>query len=152
MEKEDRIQAALPYFFRRRLGLRLITLPPLTQNLMLWTRCPNTQQQHKRLSFEKAVISELISQFPAYDYCELGLYHSLTNWLPFYWHGFKQSTNYTYVIENLDMGDEVFARFSHAKRKNLKRAEAIVQLGPELNAGEFYAHSCDDFGQGGAIG
>jgi hypothetical protein len=115
-------------------------MPGQTQNFMLWINYTDSTKPEARLSKEKQVITELIQQLPAFQLFSLNFYHSLTNWLPFYWQGFSQTTRYTYVIDDLTDLAAVFARFSHAKRKNIKRAERILQLGPELSAQQLFDH------------
>jgi len=128
---------------------RHIGVPPLTQNLRLWINYTDSSKTEAHLSQEKEVITELIRQLPAFDCFRLNLYRSLTNWLPFYWQGFTQTTRYTYVIEDLTDLAAVFASFSHAKRKNVKRAESLLHLGPELNAREFFDHHSATLGATG---
>lgn len=126
-----------------------IGMPQLTQNVKLWIKYTDSNKPESRLSQEKSVITELIQQLPAFDSLSLNLYHSLTNWLPFYWRGFSQTTRYTYVIDNLTDLEAVFGSFSHAKRKNIKRAEALLKAGPELGAREFFEHHEMTLAKGG---
>lgn len=37
-----------------------------------------------------------IDNLPKFDYFNMNFHYSITNWLPFYWRGFKQTTRYTY--------------------------------------------------------
>ncbi|NQT14861.1 MAG: GNAT family N-acetyltransferase [Planctomycetes bacterium] len=148
-ETNGQITGALPLYRSRRMFFDAITMPPFTQNFHLWLSYPNSQKSEKRLSYEKSVITELIEGLAPFDYFAMNLYHALTNWLPFHWKGFTQSTRYTYVIESLADLDAVFQRFSHAKRKNIKRAEKTLSLGPELTASEFYDHHVLTLGKQG---
>jgi lipid II:glycine glycyltransferase (peptidoglycan interpeptide bridge formation enzyme) len=75
------------------------------------------------LEYEKKIMNELIEQLPKVDVFNQSFHHSLTNWLPFYWKGYKQSTGYTYVIENLSNLDEVFKNFTSSTRKEIRKAE-----------------------------
>jgi len=148
-ETNGQISGALPFYRSRRAFFDVIAMPPFTQNLRLWLRYPDSQKSEKRLSHEKSVITELIEGLPPFDYFAVNFYHALTNWLPFHWKGFRQSTRYTYVIESLEDLDAVFLRFSHAKRKNIKRAEKTLALGPEFTAGELYDHHVLTLGKQG---
>jgi hypothetical protein len=148
-ERNGHVIGSLPYYFTRRYLFRLIRMPPFTQSFRLWIQSSNSSKPDKRASHEKAVLTELIRKLPPFDSFQLRFYHSLTNWLPFYWQGFRQTTCYTYVIEDLSDLDAVFQAFSHAKRKNLKRAAATVTLGPELSAREFHEHHTRTLGKQG---
>ena len=150
--KDGCVVAALPFPLRRRCGFRAITMPPLTQSLRLWLAYPPTEKYEKRLSFETEMLHELIDKLPPFDLFRLSLYRSLTNWQPFHSRGFRQTTLYTYVIEDLSNLEAVLARFSHAKRKNIKRAEKQVEVGTDLPARDFYEnHKMTLAGQGKAI-
>jgi GNAT acetyltransferase-like protein len=134
------IVGAMPFCYKTDGRFAQIGMPAQTQNFMLWINYTDSVKPEARLSQEKQVITELIHQLPAFESFSLNFYHSLTNWLPFYWQGFTQTTRYTYVIDDLTDLASVFARFSHAKKKNIRRAESILQLGPELTAQEFFNH------------
>ncbi|MGI9459475.1 MAG: hypothetical protein ACR2NF_05705 [Pirellulales bacterium] len=140
VEKNGQPVGAFPFQYKRKAFFKTITMPQLTQCVSLWIQEPNSLKQEKVLSHQKTIISELIQQLPPYDYFNLNFYHSLTNWLPFYWHGFGQTTRYTYIIQDLNSLDDVFQSFSHAKRKNIKRAEKLLKLGPELSGRELFNH------------
>ena len=66
--------------------------------------------------------------------------YNFTNWLPFYWAGYGQTTRYTYVIPNLTDLNRVFSEFNHSKRKNIKKAEKLVSVCTDLPAKELYAN------------
>jgi hypothetical protein len=140
VENARGIVGTMPFYYRTDGRFAQISMPGQTQNFKLWIDYTNSAKLEARLSQEKQVITELILQLPAFESFNLNFYHSLTNWLPFYWQGFTQTTRYTYVIDDLTDLADVFARFSHAKRKNIRRAEGILQLGPELTAQEFFNH------------
>ncbi len=127
----------MPYYIKKRMGFTLLTQPPLTQTLGPWIR-PSTAQYAKVLSYQNEVMSALIEQLPKYDYFSQNWHYSNTNWQPFHWKGFKQTTSYTYVIESLKNVEDVISRFSHAKRKNIKKASNLVRVFFDLDANDFY--------------
>jgi lipid II:glycine glycyltransferase (peptidoglycan interpeptide bridge formation enzyme) len=100
VEKGGQIVASMPYYVRRFFGLKIITMPKLTQNMGPYIKYPPGQKYYKTLSWDKKITEELISQFPATDFFQQNFHHSIQNWLPFYWHDFQQTTSYTYLIEN----------------------------------------------------
>lgn len=113
-------------------------MPPLTQTMGVYIIYPQDQKYEKKLSYEKDMMSKLIEALPKYDKFSQKFHPQITNWLPFYWKGFSQTTRYTYVIDNINDMDSVVANFSHAKRKNIKRAEKIVKVTFDLSAKAFY--------------
>lgn len=103
--KGDEVVAAMPYVLKQRWGMTIISQPLLTQTLGPWIR-PSHAKYAKRLSREKDLMEALIEQLPEYDHFSQNWHHSQSNWLPFYWKGFSQTTRYTYRIESLDRCDE----------------------------------------------
>lgn len=96
----DQIIGALPYTSRKRLGLRVIGQPKLTQNLGPWVR-PSNVKYAKLLGYEKDILQALADNLPEFDHYAQNWHLDRTNWLPFYWRGFKQTTRYTYRINRL---------------------------------------------------
>jgi hypothetical protein len=138
VEKGGSIIASMPYFRKKKAIFNIITMPKHTQNMGVYIKYPDGQKYEKQLSFEKEVMTDLIEQLPTVDYFNQTFHYSITNWLPFYWKGYTQTTNYTYVIEDLSDLDAVFKEFNHAKRKNIKKAEKFLTVKFDLPAKEFY--------------
>lgn len=101
VEKNGRIMASLPYVFRRRYGLTKLTQPPLTQTLGPWLRL-ESEKYSTILSRQKSLMEALIEKLPPFSQYEQSWHHSQTNWLPFFWKGFQQTTRYTYVLPCLE--------------------------------------------------
>ena len=47
----------------------------------------------------------------------------MTNWLPFHWRGFSQTTRYTYVLEVLEDEAAIWQGFRENIRREIRRAE-----------------------------
>ena len=63
----------------------------------------------------------------------------LTNWLPFYWKGYKQTSFYTYRLEDISDIELLFKNFQPNKRKNINKArKAGYQVKFDLSAAQFY--------------
>jgi hypothetical protein len=139
-KKDNEIFGALPYAWRTNKRYRHIYQPLFTQNNGTWIRYPGQQTEAKRLSLEKEVMGALIGQLEKLDISTFRqrFHYSVTNWLPFYWNGYSQTTCYTYVIEDISDIVGVEENFSHAKRKNIAKAAKIVEVKFDLGAEEFY--------------
>ena len=96
--------ACLRYALTRRWGRTLLTMPPLTQTLGPWL-APQAGKEASRLGREKDLVAELFHGLPRHDYFASNLSPDTTNWLPWYWLGCSQTTQYTYVID-LTVGEE----------------------------------------------
>jgi len=124
-DKGGEIIGALPYYTARRWGLKVIQLPPLTTYGGPWLRYPQQIgfKEVSRLSFEKKVMAELIRQLPRRVFFKQNFRPEITNWLPFYWEGFQQTTRYTYIFEPINDLESITAGFKNTLRSDLKKAE-----------------------------
>lgn len=136
IEKKGDIIATLPYFIEKRYGFRFFTLPPLTPVLGPWFR-PSDGKYTNQLSHQHKMMTDLILQLPEFDLFRQNFHHSITNWLPFHWQGFQQTTRYTYVIENLLEPDRVWQSFRENIRRNIRKAQKTVQIRHDLDLNRF---------------
>lgn len=125
--KGDQIDAAMPFCMDRKFGFKRIYQPPFTQTLGPWTReiqGSNYNQQSKAHKYTKA----LIEQLPAFDVFKQNFHPDITDWLPFYWHGFKQTTRYTYILDDLSDHDELWKSLRSNIRTDINKARDIHGL------------------------
>ncbi|MBL4654242.1 MAG: methicillin resistance protein, partial [Bacteroidia bacterium] len=101
IEKGGEITASFPYVKSKRLIFSLLSMPKLTPYLGIWMRYPPDQKYTSRLSHEKEITNELITQLPKCDHFAQRFHPSFSNWLPFYWHSYEQVTRYTYLLDDL---------------------------------------------------
>ncbi len=113
----------------------VISMPLLTQKLGPYIVYPLNQSNAKRLSFENEIICEILKRLPKVDEFNVNFNYTYTNWLPFYWAGFKQTTRYTYLIDNLD--NDVFSRFVPAKRTDIRKALELIEIRNGLSGVDF---------------
>jgi hypothetical protein len=118
--------ARLPYVTEKRLGLRGLTMPPLTQTLGPWLAPSSSDKQAGQLAWQKELMNKLIEGLPPHDYFYQRFHYSIGNWLPFYWHGFDQRTRYTYVIDSLEDLDRVWDEFQSNIRREIRKARKQV--------------------------
>jgi len=72
------------------------------------------------------------------SYYSQNFHSSFTNWQPFYWRGFKQTTRYTYQIKDLSNLEAVFNNFSSAKQRHIKKENGDLTVDFSLSAEAFY--------------
>lgn len=139
IEKNGNIISAMPYYITQKKGFKVITMPPLTQAMGPWIKYPPNQKYANKLSLEKELYLDLIKKLPDFDHFAQNFNYRVTNWLPFYWKGFEQTTRYTYIIENLGDLKEVFSRFKDNMRNKINKARKIVSVIDEGRIEDFYA-------------
>lgn len=137
LENEGRIKVSMPYFIKRICWQKIITMPPLTPFMGPWIRYPENQKYGQRLSYEKQVMTKLIVKLPQNKYFLQNFHYSITNWLPFYWKGFTQTTRYTYIIDDLNNLSNIFSNLQSNFRNKIRKAEKIVTVLAGLNVNEF---------------
>jgi hypothetical protein len=140
IEENGKPIAALP-FLKVNAGVKLMLQPPLTQHLGIWINYPPDIKYVKKLSIERDLITELINNiheqgFLFFNQC---FHHSFSNWLPFYWKGFRQTTYYTYVLEDISNLNQVWDGFSTKRRNQIRKAEKLVEVKETDDIKLFYA-------------
>ena len=118
----------LPYFLRKRWGMTIIALPPLTSYAGPWFLYPDNPdfKRHSRYTFEKAVGETLIEQLPKTAFFFQHFHPNIQNWYPFYTKGFRQTTRYTYCFDPIGDLQACFDAFKSGVRANLKKMEKTV--------------------------
>jgi len=127
VEKGGLVLATLPYLAHRRAGFRIVTQPWLTLSLGPWLR-PSTAKPPRRIAQQKELLQGLIAQLPPFDHFHQKWHYDQTNWLPFRWGGFQQTTSYSYVIPDLGDLRAVWDGFQENIRKEVRKASSRAQL------------------------
>jgi len=134
----DEILASMPYTTESRItGLKVSAMPTLTQSLGPWIRKANGKYS-TQLSHEMGLQQKLIDQLPAFAHFTQNWHHHQTNWLPFYWNGFEQTTRYTYIIDDITDLNCVFSEFSSSYRNKIRKAKQILSIKEDLDIETFY--------------
>lgn len=122
--ENGRVIGALPYYLTRRYGLKVIQLPPLTTYAGPWLRYPQDAdfKDVSRFAFEKKVMGEMIAHLPRTVLFKQNFRPEITNWLPFYWKNFQQTTRYTYLFDKTNELGKITAGFKKSLRNGLKKA------------------------------
>lgn len=128
VEKNDNILGFLPYIITKKKTFQLIRPPYITPYQGVWMIYPSDQKYTNRLSFEKEVMIDIINQLPEVDSFQQKFLPEFTNWLPFYWNNFEQTTRYTYIIEDLSNTEKVFKDFKENIRREIRKAEKTLTI------------------------
>ncbi len=137
VQNGEEIIAALPYYYNRKFGVKVINMPKLTSFLGPYIKYPEGQKYATRLSYEMETINKLIAGLPSFHLFRQNFSYSITNWLPFYWKEFEQTTRYTYVLELGDL-DQIFNEFKSSVRGKIKKASDIVSVINDRPLADFY--------------
>ena len=138
VENHGDIIASMPYHMKKKTGFNIITMPKLTQNMGPYIKYLDNQKYEKRLAFEKKVMFQLIDNLPKFDKFSQNFHYNITNWQPFYWKGFQQTTRYTYVISNTDSLDTIVSAFSKKNKQLFIKGNNEIRILNNLSMKEFY--------------
>lgn len=127
VEKGGEVEGALPFAIRRRLGFTVLGMPELTPFLGPWLR-PRLQREDAHRGREAEIYGQLIDALPRHDRFAQGWHHRQTNWLPFHWRGFSQTTCYTYVVADLSDPKRLWEGLSGKVRTEIRKAESRSML------------------------
>ncbi len=139
-EKQGDILATMPFHVRKKFGLKFIIEPQLTPFSGIWMKYPENNSLRNRYELQRKACNYFIAQLEktGFVFYQQTFHPSFTNWLPFYWKGFQQTTRYTFAIEDISHPQEVFTTFSERKRRDIRKAESILKISFDLEPRAFY--------------
>ncbi|MDR0611879.1 MAG: GNAT family N-acetyltransferase [Dysgonamonadaceae bacterium] len=124
--KNEIIEATMPYYTPCR---GVISMPFYTQTMGIWFNPAFEDKRYSHDLFRKQTICEdFIMRLPVHDYFLQNFHYSFTDWLPFYWNGFRQTTRYTYVLPDIGNPDELWNGLSENICRNIRKAKNKYQL------------------------
>lgn len=127
VEENNRIIASMPYYVTRKFGQKILSHPALTQTLGPWMgSLPG--KYSKVLARQKDIMYELIDQLPDHDHFGQKWHYSITNWLPFYWRGYEQTTRYTYILKDISNLEDIWSGLQENIRREIRKAENRYNL------------------------
>jgi len=138
---DNKVVASYPYHLKRKFFFfRILTIPKFTPFFGPYIVFPDNLKHSEKLSLEKKIFFYFIENLPNADYLQLTFHYNFTNWLPFYIKGFKQTTLYTYLIDNISDSEMVFRNFDNSNKNLFRKAEKGLKVYFDLTAEEFYAN------------
>lgn len=132
LEAGGEVLAVLPYFLKQKLGFRYVTMPHFTKHMGVFFA------EDFPLSRQHQLLEALIAQLPKLHAFHQSFHPDFTNWLPFYWSGFRQTTRYTYRLNVSDL-DEVSRNINRNMRRNIKKAQENLTVTTGGTPEAFYA-------------
>lgn len=120
VRQDDQIIASMPYFMPAR---GIIVMPPYTKMLGIWFNPKFESSSDLREHYRRQTIcEELIELLPSHNYFEQSFHYTFLDWLPFHWHGFRQTTRYTHVMPEVFDQDYLWNNLHRKRKKNITAA------------------------------
>lgn len=140
--KNNEIVATFPYMYKKgKFGLKQIGMPVLTQKLgpyIVYDK--NKITEAKKITYEHEIYAQIIEKLPNYDSFIINFDQKYKNWLPFYWNGFKQTTRYSYRINNIKNEDRILSQYGRQKKQLIKKGKESLMFCMDLAADSFYTY------------
>jgi hypothetical protein len=138
VERDGRVVARLPYVMRGRRGLRVLTMPPLTQTLGPWVERSDAKPAHA-LSEEHQLLTALESALPPAQAFVQHFSPTMLNALPFHWAGYRLELQYTYRLEGLGSEEVLWEGLRGNIRREIRKARKRVEVSDDLPLDRFHA-------------
>ena len=121
------IWGALPFVWRRKVGgFVVIEMPPMTPFMGPVLRRGDGNRS-RRMALEMSSMNQLIDQLPSFASFDYRSTPEVTNWLPFHWRGFSQTTRYTYRLPKV-RPEDVWEGMEGRIRRNVRKARRTVEV------------------------
>jgi hypothetical protein len=142
--EDGHLLAGIPLHYQRRLGLKMCSMPKLTQTMgVVLASLPG-----KSVTVEgrETTILNIFAEELARESIFIQAFHpEARNWLPFYWCGFTQTTHYTYVLDDLSSMDRLWNGLDKDRRANIRKAGRSGIRIEECGAEEVFAAASASF-------
>lgn len=126
VEEKEKMLAALPLYIPCK---GIVSMPSYTQTMGPWfaTDSPDTKYT-KALGKRQALCKQLLEKLKGYVPFLQNFHYSVTDWLPFYWEGFQQTTRYTYLLKEIQEENRLWENMSPNIRRNITKAKEKYQI------------------------
>lgn len=133
-EKDGRAVAVLPFFLKKKWGWQYVVMPPLGK-----FHGPYLLPEYRDLANEHRLYADLIAQLPqGLAAFSQDFHYQVTNWLPFYWKGYRQTTRYSYVLDLSASEEALHRRIDKSYRQKIVKAQNQVTVTADRPIGELY--------------
>lgn len=144
-DEGNNVIGAVAYSFRRRWGIKMADMPPLTPWFPVVMAIPNGIKLVSQYNWENKILSQLASNIPNAALIAQMYHYSLTNMLPFAWAGFSPITRSTYVVDLEQDINTIFSNFRENTRRNIRKASKQLSIESNDNAALFYETNAKTF-------
>lgn len=132
-EENGKQVAAWPFFVKRKYGFCYITMPLLVKYMGPWRALPA-----RDLNTGHTLYTAMSTALPKVDMFKQNFHYSVTNWLPWYWQGFRQQAHYTYLLDIQDL-NRVNQGINRNMRRNIQGAQQTLRLVLDNDPERFWA-------------
>jgi len=137
IKKSDGIQAAWPIVQLKSDGAKHVCMPALTQKLGILF-APSNAKPIEEQSTNQKLAKELLEQLGDTASFHQNFHENFTDWLPFYWRGYAQTTRYTYVLEDISDPNVLWNNVRQKAKTEIRKAQKLgIQIKDDLDLARF---------------
>ena len=126
-----------------------VYMPPLTQKLGILF-APSSAKPAELQSANQSFTTELLERLGEVSEFTQNFHENFTDWLPFFWRGYSQSTRYTYVLEDISDPAQLWIGMRPHHRRYIRKAERLgIQIKDDLHLDQFVNLNRKTFGRQG---
>jgi lipid II:glycine glycyltransferase (peptidoglycan interpeptide bridge formation enzyme) len=125
-QPEEAIEAAMPFYMPEK---GIIYMPPFSQTHGIWFNPAMEHPKYTSNLYQKQQICDyFIKHLPKHQYFHQSFHYSFTDWLPFYWKGYHQTTRYNYVLFSIVEREILWNNLSGDICRNIRKAQNKFKL------------------------
>jgi hypothetical protein len=137
VKKGDGIQAAWPIVYIKSDQGRHVVMPSVTHRLGILF-APSNAKPVEVQSNNQALAKELIDRLGDTAGFHQNFHENFTDWLPFSWRGFNQTTRYTYVLEDIADVNVLWNNVRSRARTEIRKAQKLgIRTKDDLDLEQF---------------
>ena len=137
IRKGGGILAAWPVVYWKKDEAKHICMPSLTQKLGILF-APTDAKRVEVQSANQRLASELMEKLGHPADFNQNFHENFTDWLPFFWKGYTQTTRYTYVLEDIADPATLWKDMRPHHRRVIRKAEKLgVRIADDLELPQF---------------
>jgi RNAse (barnase) inhibitor barstar len=123
---KEEIEAAMPYYMPCK---KVIAMPSYAQTMGIWFNPVWEDAKYaKNLYRKQQICTHFIEHLPAHSCFLQNFHYSFTDWLPFYWKGFHQTTRYNYILPDIQNLDALWNHLGGDVKRNINKAQKKYKI------------------------
>lgn len=137
IEENGQVQATMPLFIPHP---GIVSMPPFTQTMGPWFAPVSEDTKYtSALTDRQTLCKKIIEELKKYPHFFQNFHYDITDWLPFYWEGYRQTTRYTYLLNDLSNTEKIWEGMSRHTRRNILKAKEkhLIQVKKGISSDEF---------------
>ena len=137
IKKGDEIQAAWPIVYHKSDRAKHVCMPALTQKLGILF-APSDAKPVEAQSKNQKLTTELMEQLGDTASFRQNFHENFTDWLPFYWRGYTQTTRYTYILEDMSDLNVLWNNVRQKAKTEIRKAQKLgIHIKDDLDLAQF---------------